>query len=321
MCSQGPTGKRFLYQISPVAPKLHIASLAPGLSPCKQVEWRFHGSYKTKWLVAELSVDAKAARETTMRNSLTRAVLAAIFGLVAFPVAALEPQPDPLGSARWLDMKRTFLSDATVEFDSRVKVIAPQTAENPMQVPVTIDATALPDVREVVVFADFNPILQILRFYPEGAGAFLGFRAKLQQSSPVRAAARTGDGVWHVGGTWVDTVGGGCTAPSAASGSKEWQQRLNEVSGRQWNEGPQSGRVRLRVVHPMDTGLVAGIPAFHIEEIDFRDASGQRIMRVETFEPVSENPVFTLNRGAVSGPVEAKGHDNNGNNFDARIGP
>ena len=52
-----------------------------------------------------------------------------------------------------------------------------------------------------------------------------------------------------------------------------------------------------------------------------RDAAGRPLMRVETFEPVSENPVFTLQRGALAGPVDARGRDNNGNAFDARIAP
>ena len=51
----------------------------------------------------------------------------------------------------------------------------------------------------VLVFADFRPILQILRFFPQRASAFSGFRIKLQQSSPVRAAALTSDGVWAPG--------------------------------------------------------------------------------------------------------------------------
>lgn len=235
--------------------------------------------------------------------------------------AALQESGDPLASARWAEMEKAFLAGAPMLFDPRVKVVAPSTAENPMQVPVTVDATALGKVVEVVVFADFNPIVQVLRFFPDTAPAYLGFRVKLQQSTPVRAAVRTADGVWHVGGTWVNTVGGGCTAPTGTAGSKDWQQRLNMVSGRQWSEGPNAGRVRLRIEHPMDTGLVAGTPAFHLEEIEFRNEAGQRLMRVQTFEPVSENPVFTLNAGAVSGPVEASGRDNNGNAFKARIAP
>src|SRR5574343_1199275 len=256
-----------------------------------------------------------------MKYPLTIAAIALAALMSPAEAAALPDNGDPLASARWADMANTFLAGGAVLFDPRVKVIAPSTAENPMQVPVTIDATALPGIVEVVVFADFNPIVQILRFFPDGAPAFLGFRVKLQQSTPVRAAVRTADGVWHVGGTWVNTVGGGCTAPSAAAASPEWQKRLNEVSARQWSEGANAGRIRLRIVHPMDTGLVAGIPAFHLEEIVFSDAAGRRLMRVQTYEPVSENPVFTLNRGVVDGPLEAAGRDNNGNAFQTRIAP
>ncbi len=256
-----------------------------------------------------------------MRFPLTIAAIALAALMPPAEAAALRDNGDPLNSAMWSDMQKTFLGASPVLFDPRVKVTAPSVAESPMQVPVTVDATALPGVVEVVVFADFNPIAEVLRFFPEQAPAFLGFRVKLQQSTPVRAAVRTADGVWHVGGAWVNTVGGGCTAPSAAAGSKEWQQRLNEVSGRQWSEGPNAGRLRLRIVHPMDTGLIAGTPAFFLEEISFTNAAGQRLMRVQPHEPVSENPVFTLSRGSAEGVIEASGRDNNGNVFRARIAP
>ena len=254
-----------------------------------------------------------------MKYPLTIAAIALAALMPLADVAALDESGDPLASARWSDIQKQYFAEAPLVFDPRVKVIAPSTAENPMQVPLTVDASALHGVVEVVVVADFNPITQVLRFYPEAAPAFLGFRLKLQQSSPVRAAARTGDGVWHVGGTWVNTVGGGCTAPSAGGASKDWQKHLNEVSGRQWSEGPNAGRIRMRIVHPMDTGLVAGTPAFFLEEINFTDAAGKHLMRVQPYEPVSENPVFTLNRGLDDGPVVTSGRDNNGNVFKARI--
>lgn len=256
-----------------------------------------------------------------MKRALSVAAIAWVALMPPAAAVSLNETGDPLGSARWEDMRRAFLRDAPVLFDPRVRVIAPSTAGDPMQVPVSIDATALPGVVEVVVFADFNPIVEVLRFYPEAASALLGFRVKLQQSTPVRAAARTADGVWHVGGAWVETAGGGCTAPSAASASPAWQSRLNEVSGRQWSEGPNAGRLRLRIVHPMDTGLVAGTPAFHLEDIELRDDAGRRLMRLRTFEPVAENPVFTLQRGDGISAVVASGRDNNGNRFTARIAP
>lgn len=256
-----------------------------------------------------------------MRGRILAIAAIALAAIGMSPPAMAEKPSDPLQSVRWEDMVHAFLAGQPYVFDARVKVEAPETAEDPLNVPITVDASALPDVKEIFVIADFNPILEILRFYPEATPPFLSFRAKLQQTTPVRAVARTGDGVWHVGGTLVQTVGGGCTAPSFGSGSPEWQQRLNQVSARAWTEGPMSGRVRLRIIHPMDTGLVAGIPAFYLEKLVFRDESGKTVARLELFQPVSENPVFTLNRGTAQGALLAEGRDNNGNKLNARIAP
>lgn len=231
---------------------------------------------------------------------------------------------DPLGSPSWEDMRKAFFPQQEVVFDDRVKVTAPLTAENPMHVPVAVDASALEGVREVVVFADLNPIVKVLTFEPGRADASLAFRVKLQQSTPVRAAARTADGVWHVGGLWVNTTGGGCTLPSTGSASPEWQKRLNEVSGRIWSGSQDNpgGRVRIRLIHPMDTGLAAGIPAFFIQDLEVSDPSGARLMHIHAFEPVSENPLFTLdlppNLGDLS-RVKVTGVDNNGNRIQAWV--
>jgi sulfur-oxidizing protein SoxY len=208
-----------------------------------------------------------------------------------------------------------------VSFDARVRVSAPHTAENPLDVPVHVDATALAGVEEVVVFADFNPIVKVLAFRPGQARASLGFRIKLQQSSPVRAAVRTADGQWHVGGVWVTATGGGCTLPSTGSGSPEWQSRLNEVSARLFPRIDGGERVRLRIIHPMDTGLAPGIPDFHIEELTLADIAGAELVRIATFEPVAENPVFTVDLPprAAPGPIHVSGRDNNGNRIDAEV--
>jgi sulfur-oxidizing protein SoxY len=193
-----------------------------------------------------------------------------------------------------------------------------------MNVPVRVDAGGLSDVREIVVFADFNPILKVLEFYPEQARPFLAFRFKLQQASPVRAAARTADGVWHVGGTWVDAAGGGCTAPGAGRAAGGWEKVLNEVNGRVWTEADASRRVRVRVMHPMDTGLAPGIPAFYIERLVLKDDRGTAYLRLNTFEPVAENPIFTFDLPAgarPAGTLVLSGVDNNGNQIAARLGP
>jgi len=257
--------------------------------------------------------------------SIHRAFAAAALAAGCSLAAAADPathQPDPLDSPRWGDMrKEIFPPAAKVAFDPRVKVVAPLTAENALNVPVSVDASALADVKEVLVFADFNPITRIVRFEPTGAHPGLGFRIKLQQSSPVRAAARTGDGRWHVGGTWVNTTGGGCTVPSTGSASPEWQKRLGEVSSRVWPKQDGGERIRLRVIHPEDTGLAAGVPAFYIQSLDLADAAGTPLMHIEGFEPLAENPVFTVDIPASRSAAGYRigGRDNNGNAITATI--
>ena len=239
----------------------------------------------------------------------------------AAPAPVADPLADPLDSPRWGDMQKDIFDAQPVVFDARVKVSGPAVAEDPLNVPITVDATALAGVEEMIVFADFNPIVKALRFEPGPARAALGFRIKLQQSSPIRVAARTVDGVWRVGGTWVTTTGGGCTLPSLGSGSPEWQERLNEVNGRLWPRIGGGERLRMRIIHPMDTGLAAGIPAFHIDDIVIADESGHTLARIQPLEPVAENPSFTLDFAEVApgARLQVSGRDNNGNRIDAWV--
>lgn len=237
---------------------------------------------------------------------------------------AAQSGSDPLASPRWEDMRKLFFGDAPVVFDERVQVIAPRIAEDSMNVPVTVDAGALGDVLNVVVFADFNPIVKVLEFQATHARPSLGFRLKLQQSSPVRAAVLGSDGTWRVGGAWITATGGGCTLPSTGSSSPEWQERLNQVSGRIWSRVDGGERVRMRLIHPMDTGLAAGIPAFHIEDLALADKAGRILMHIQPFEPVSENPSFTIDLppgSASGGRLHVTGRDNNGNLIDAWVTP
>lgn len=251
-----------------------------------------------------------------MRPGHGARLLAAVLALWG-GCAAAAGAGDPYASGVWPELAREHFGDAVIVFDDRVKVNAPALAENPMAVPVTVNAEALADVDRVVVLVDRNPIQKVLEFFPHQAKPSLSFRFKLQQASPVRALARTRDGVWHAGGAWVDATGGGCTLPGASRVSGTWVTTLNQVSGAVF---PRAGgaRVRLRLMHPMDTGLVAGVPAFHIERIDLRDVAGTHWLRLDLFEPVSENPVLSFDLPALpQGALRVSGRDNNGNRIDA----
>ena len=225
---------------------------------------------------------------------------------------------DPLNSPNWSLMHQRFLKNGPVIFDDRVEILAPNSAEDSLNVPISFKAGKLGKVEEIVVFADLNPIQLVLKFIPGEIEPNLSFRMKLQQGSPIRVAARTPDNVWHVGSVYVDAAGGGCTQPSVGMASGDWMSTLGHVSARLW-EREKGNRLRVKVMHPMDTGLADGIPRFHIEKLVLKDTDSERVMGgLELYEPVSENPMLSLDVGTKRRFI-LSGRDNNGNLIDAKI--
>lgn len=249
----------------------------------------------------------------------------ATFGGFAVPSAQAEQAgvpKDPLESVMWADMHDQFLAGHKVVFDDRVKVAVPRTVENQAQVPVTADARGLGDVRRMIVFADLNPIAHVLTLIPEKADAFVSFRMKVEQGTPVRAAALTADGVWHVGGTYLDAAGGGCSAPAMARNVANWADTLGQTQGRVWRRADGKARLRMRMKHPMDTGLARdNTPAFFLEDLEVRSPDGAVLARLKIAEPVSEDPTLTLNvqLPASAQAVAIDGRDNSGSEFKATI--
>jgi sulfur-oxidizing protein SoxY len=234
----------------------------------------------------------------------------------AGPITADVPK-DPLNSPVWTDMARKLLAGGSIVFDDRVKVTVPGVVENQAQVPVTADARAVPNVEKLIVFADLNPIQHVLTLTPANAKAepYISFRMKLEQATPVRAAALTSDGVWHVGGVFLEAAGGGCSAPAMARGDADWTTTVGNAQGRIWRDANGAARLRLRVRHPMDTGLAKdNTPAFFIEKFEIKGASGEALATLEVFEPVSEDPTVTVvvTPAATDASVSVDGRDNNG---------
>jgi sulfur-oxidizing protein SoxY len=71
----------------------------------------------------------------------------------------------------------------------------------------------------------------------------------------------------------------------------------------------------------MDTGLAPGIPAFYLESLMVRDGDARDLGQIDLFEPVSENPIFTLevSPSAESRSLRLTGRDNNGTPILAEI--
>lgn len=250
-----------------------------------------------------------------MRRTLQAAFSLAVLGLTSHAAAEGLPQ-DPLGSPVWADVAKEYFPGSIV-FDERVKVTVPSVVENQAQVPVIADARAVPNVEKIVVVADLNPIRKVLVFSPaqSRAHAFVSFRMKVEQATPVRAAALTSDGVWHVGGVFLESAGGGCSSPALARGEADWSETVGNAQGRAWRQADGTARLRLRIKHPMDTGLAMdNTPAFYIETLEVKDDSGAPLATMETFEPVSEDPTLTIELQVApsTGSLKIDGRDNNG---------
>ncbi len=236
--------------------------------------------------------------------------------------ATAEAPADPLGSVMWEDMSKRFFADAKVVFDDNVKVLVPSIVENQAQVPVTADARALQNVQKLVVFADLNPIVHVLTLRPINSQPYISFRMKVEQGTPVRAAALTADGTWHVGGVFLDAAGGGCSAPATARQIADWSNTVGQTQAKLWRQLDGTTRVRLRLRHPMDTGLATdNTPAYYVEQLQLRGSSGSALADLELFEPVSEDPTLTLLLGLPQSDtaVDLEGRDNNGAVYRSKI--
>lgn len=238
------------------------------------------------------------------------------------PFARAAGETDPFASPIWKDLAARYFGDTPYVFDERVKVAVPHTVENQAQVPVTADARALGDVKKIIVFADRNPIQLALAFEPQAAEPYVGLRIKVEQSTPVRAAALTADGTWHVGGIELEAAGGGCTAPAMARAQDNWSETVGQAQGRIWTDAQGYSRVRFRIRHPMDTGLAKdNTPAYYIDDISLSLPSGALLARVQPFEPLSEDPTLTLLLRLPPGEasVNLDSRDNNGGVYRAVI--
>jgi len=257
-----------------------------------------------------------------MKLSLIRMLAAFFFtcvGCCGQAFAATDALPaDPFGSVMWKSMAERFFPDGPIVFDDRVRVAAPASAEDQFHVPITVDASALNDVRQIVAVADLNPIPHILTVRPEQAMSFVGFRVKLQQSSPIHVGVQTADGVWHIGGAYIDAAGGGCTAPAAAHGTENWMDTLGITRTIARRRVFDHARMTVKMKHPMDTGLADGIPAFYMSELNITDESGALVAEIDLYEPVSEDPTLTLlpkMRSKDASKLNVQARDTEGNEY------
>jgi len=234
-------------------------------------------------------------------------------------VTQADPGKDPVTSVMWAYYQQKFLKDQPFVFDEKVVLRAPPFAEDARQVPIEIDARAYKDeVVRILAWAELNPLPQIVDFQPiDRVLPWLSIRIRIEQATPLRAAVQTRDGVWHIGSTSIEAAGGGCTAPSVVRTQPGWEEHIGEVLGGRY---PKAGfsRLRMQIAHPMDNGMVSGIPEFYLNQAQLKDANGKLLANLELFPAVSENPTLGFDIEG-DGETQLSLRDIGGNQFSAVV--
>lgn len=236
------------------------------------------------------------------------------------PPVAPPGQVDPYASGMWPWHREDFLGNpSTWQNDARVMVFGPDNAEDQTHVPFLVDATALEDAERIVITIDYSPFPWVMTFHCGQALPLLGFGVKYEIGGPLRASVARSDGSWSMGAHFVEALGGGCSAPALAHDRPDWQDGFGELRAQLW---PETGRFRLWLRHPQDTGLAPGIQAHHLTDLRLETAQGAEICHLELREPIEENPSLTLllPLELAASEVVIRAKDNAGFDFEGRVG-
>lgn len=236
-----------------------------------------------------------------------------IFSLLL--ITQISYAKDPLNSPVWDETIIQMIGESKFIFDdTNIKINVPAFADNPLQVPIFIDASKIENAKRMLVFADLNAIVKIADYDLKDMKAILSLNIKIAQGTPLRAVVLDENNLWHVGSTTINSFGGGCSVPSTASSQENYEDLLGKTKSRVW-KNKDTYRLKWSIFHPMETGLFAGNPSFYISDVNIM-FNKKLIGKISLYSSVSENPRIILETKAGNGSYELLIKDSDGNEFD-----
>jgi predicted secreted protein len=205
--------------------------------------------------------------------------------------------------------------DAPVN-DGRLRIEAPEFAENGSSVPVVVDS-AVAGTTAIALFIDRNPFPYIAhaRFFGEEAAPWLSLRTRLAESSSLRAVAYLGDGSQRLAVRPISTAAGGCGGDEAATPVYSNPPAPARLRAQRLAEGYE---LRALLSHPNENGLRrasggALIPARHVASVVIR-VSGRSAVELQLGRSIATNPllVFRLPRALPGDQIEMVWRDTEG---------
>jgi len=203
--------------------------------------------------------------------------------------------------------------------DGNIRLMMQDKVENAHEVSLVVTLPHyLHDMKEFVLLVDNNPIQQVMRIEPHRRIQKVGTNIRMETTSPVRVAVLDSSNVWRVVSKKVFVLTpGGCSAP--AGGEALNMDDIGRMLVNLYERRVGAMRIKTKVLHPMDTGLVLDndgnvIPEYYIDRMEFSDDGGL-IAVIETYAALSANPMVMLDLPEKGQNVRINMRDSRGNIF------
>ena len=240
------------------------------------------------------------------------------FLLIYFLFAQNTYANNPVESPTFDDILKRIIQDDKYIFDDKnINIKVPLFADNPVQVPIFVDAKAIKNAKRLILFADLNPIEKIIDMDLVNLLPIVSLNIKVAQETPIRALVLDEKGVWHIGSNNIKSFGGGCSVSSVASTDTNFDKLLGKAKGNVFKT-LDSIRLKASIFHPMETGLVFGNSEFYINKITIK-ADDKVLANIDAYSSISENPRFIFETLVESKDYKIEFFDIDGNKFNMDI--
>ena len=240
------------------------------------------------------------------------------FLLVSFLLVQNSFGKNPVESPTFDNILKEIIKDDKYIFDDKnINVQVPLFADNPVQVPIFVDAKAIKNAKRMVIFTDLNPISKVIDMDLQNLLPIVSLNIKVAQETPIRALVLDDKGLWHIGSNNIKSFGGGCSVSSVASTDTNFDKLLGKAKGNVFKT-PDSIRLKASIFHPMETGLVFGNSEFYINKITIK-ADDKVLANIDAYSSISENPRFIFETLVESKDYKIEFFDIDGNKFNMDI--
>ena len=209
---------------------------------------------------------------------------------------------EPYGNDFLLIKDRYLGKDEKSLDNKKIKIIIQDEVDEAHEVSMVVKIpNNLKNTSKIFILVDNNPIQLVTKIFPNKPIKSVGFNIRMEQDSYVRAFILDQNNIWNIASKKVIVKSpGGCSLPSCDPTKEICEpSELGKIVMHKYKRSTGDWRLKFKINHPMDTGLVTDpnsgkiIPEYHVNWIYFQNSKGE-LAKAQTFGALSTNPTFIL---------------------------